>query len=131
MKDSAPPELDRLLSCNIDELIASVHPMSAKICEQYARAILGRIGGPSYDQLFIRLIETMIPRDGRGPPNNSDEYYFAVRDLFPHVAAENDVLGRLLCLTMQMCLLRFERHHNFDANEKMFRRSITRRRVFK
>jgi len=95
VKDSAPPELDWLLSCNIDELIASVHPMSAKICEQYARAILGRIGGPSYDQLLIRLIETMIPRDGRGPPNNSDEYYFAIRDLFPHVAAENDVLGRL------------------------------------
>ena len=116
MKDSAPPELDRLLSCNIEELIASVRSMSAKICEQYARGILGRIGGPSFEQLLMRLIETIVPRDGRDPPNNSDEYYFAVRDLFPHVAAENDVLGRLLCLAMRMCQLRLERHPNFNAH---------------
>jgi hypothetical protein len=116
VKDSAPPELDRLLSCNIEELIASVRPMSAKICEQYARGILGRIGGPSFEQLLMRLIETIVPRDGRDPPNNSDEYYFAVRDLFPHVAAENDVLGRLLCLAMRMCQLRLERYPNFNAH---------------
>src|SRR6195256_2806777 len=24
----------------------------------------------------------MVPRDGRGPPTNSDEYYFAIRDRF-------------------------------------------------
>ena len=88
MKDSGHLELDWLLSCKLEELIASVRPMSAKSCEQYARAILGRIGGPSFEQLLMRIVETMVPRDGRGPPTNSDEYYFAIRDLFPHVPAE-------------------------------------------
>jgi hypothetical protein len=36
----------------------------------------------------MRIVETSVPRDGRGPPTNSDEYYFAIRDLFPHVPPE-------------------------------------------
>ena len=32
----------------------------------------------------------MVPRDGRSPPTDSDGYYFAIRDLFPHVPREND-----------------------------------------
>ena len=97
MKDSARLELDWLLKCNLEELIDSVRPMSAKNCEQIVRAILDRIGGPTFEQLLARIVETMIPRDGRSPPTNSDEYYFAIRDLFPQVPPENDVLGRLLC----------------------------------
>ena len=116
MKDSGHLELDWLLSCKIEELIASVRPMSAKNCEQYVRAILGRIGGPSFAQLSMRIVETMVPRDGRGPPTNSDEYYFAIRDLFPHVPVENDVLGRLLCFAMRMFQLRLEKHPNLNAH---------------
>jgi len=59
--------------------------MSAKNCEQIVRAIVDRIGGPSFEQLLMRIVETMVPTDERGPPTNSDVYYFAVRDLFPHV----------------------------------------------
>lgn len=91
VKDSSRLELDWLLKCKLEELIASVRPMSAKNCEQIVRAILDRIGGPSFEQLLMRIVETMVPRDGRGPPTNSDEYYFAIRDLFPHVPPENDV----------------------------------------
>jgi hypothetical protein len=109
VKDSDRLELDWLLKCKLEELIASVRPMSAKNCEQIVRAILDRIGGPSFEQLLMRIVEPMVPRDGRGPPTNSDEYYFAIRDLFPHVPPENDVLGRLLCFAMRMCLLRIER----------------------
>src|ERR1700730_14063856 len=83
--------------------------MSDKNCEQIVRAILDRIGGPTFEQLLARIVETMIPRDGRGPPTNSDEFYFAIRDLFPQVPPENDVLGRLLCFAMRMCQLRIER----------------------
>ena len=97
MKESEHLELDWLLKCKLEELIALVRPMSAKNCEKIARAILDRIGGPSFEQLLMRIVETMVPRDGRGPPTNSDEYYFAIRDLFPHVPPENDVLGRLFC----------------------------------
>jgi hypothetical protein len=32
-------ELDQLLGCSVDELIALVKPMPADNCEQYARAI--------------------------------------------------------------------------------------------
>jgi hypothetical protein len=49
MIDMALIELDQLLGCSVDELIALVKPMSADNCEQYARAILGRIGGPSFE----------------------------------------------------------------------------------
>lgn len=83
MKDSGHLELDWLLSCELEELIASVRPMSAKNCEQYVRAILGRVGGPSFEQLLMRIVETMVPRDGRGPPANSDEYYFCNPGLVP------------------------------------------------
>jgi hypothetical protein len=95
---------------NLEELIASVRPMSDKNCEKIVRAILDRIGGPTFEQLLARIVETMIPRDGRGPPTNSDEFYFAIRDLFPQVPPENDVLGRLLCFAMRMCQLRIEKN---------------------
>ena len=108
-------ELDWLVRCEIEELIVSVRPMSAKDCERYARAILGRVGGPSFDQLLMRIVETMVPKDGSGSTRNSDDYYFAIRDLFPHVRAEDDVLGRLLCFAMRMCQLRIEKPPNFVA----------------
>jgi hypothetical protein len=76
-------EIDRLLSCTVDELIALVEPMSADNCEQYARTILGLIGGPSFEQVMTRIVETAVPKDGDRPPTNSDAYYFAVCDLFP------------------------------------------------
>ena len=110
VEDSEPFELGWLLKCNLEELIASVRPMSAKNCEQIVRAILDRIGGPTFEQLLARIVETMIPRDGRGPLTNSDEFYFAIRDLFPQVPPENDVLGRLLCFAMRMCQLRIEKN---------------------
>lgn len=67
VKDSDRLELDWLLKCKLEELIASIRPMSAKNCEQIVRAILDRIGGPSFEQLLMRIVETMVPRDGRGP----------------------------------------------------------------
>jgi len=109
-------ELDRMLNCTADELTALVKPMSANNCERYARAILGRIGGPSFAQLSMRIVETMVPRDGHGPPTSPDEYYFAVRDLFPHVPVKNDVLGRLLFFALRMFQLRLEQHPNLNTH---------------
>ena len=103
-------ELDRLLTCDIQELLAAITPLSADDCERYARAILDRIGGPTFEQYLMRITETLIPKDGNGPPTNSDEYYFAVRDLFPNVSTEDDVLGRLAGFVMRMCQLRMEAH---------------------
>jgi hypothetical protein len=60
--DMAQIELDRLLNCTVDELTALVKPLSANNCERYARAILGRIGGPSFEQLMIRIIQTAAPK---------------------------------------------------------------------
>ncbi len=103
-------ELDRLLTCDTEELLAAITPMSADDCEHYARAILDRIGGPTFEQYLMRITETLIPKDGSGPPTNSDEYYFAVRGLFPNVSTEDDVLGRLAGFVMRMCQLRMEAH---------------------
>ena len=116
VKDSERLELDWLLKCNLEELVASVRPMSAENCEQIARAILDRIGGPTFEHLLTRIVGTMVPRGGRGPPTSSDEYYFAIRDLFPQVPPENDVLGRLLCFAMRMCQLRIEKNPNLTAH---------------
>jgi hypothetical protein len=41
MIDVALIELEQLLGCSVDELIALVKPMSADSCEQYARATRG------------------------------------------------------------------------------------------
>jgi hypothetical protein len=108
--DLAHIELDRLLSCTGDELVTLVQPMSAYNCEKYARAILGRIDGPSFEQLMMRIVETATPKDGGRPPMNSDEYYLAVQQLFPHIAEENDVVGRLVFLAMHAATLRLEEH---------------------
>jgi hypothetical protein len=116
VKDTERLELDWLLRCNLEELIASVRSMSAKNCERIVRAILDRIGGPTFEQLLTRIVGTMVPRDGRGPPTNSDEYYFAIRDLFPQVPLENDVLGRLLCFALRMCQLRIEKNSHLTAH---------------
>ena len=56
-------EFDRLLKCSIKELAAAILPMSAKECETYTRAMLDRIGGPSFDKLLMRIVETMVPED--------------------------------------------------------------------
>jgi len=58
--------------------------------------MLDRIGGPSFEQLLMRIVETMVPTDGGNPPRSPDEYYFAVRDLFPHVPTESDVVATSL-----------------------------------
>jgi hypothetical protein len=109
---SKDPELDRLLTCSVEELITAVRPMSAKDCERHARAILSRVGGPTFEQYLMRIVERMVPENGAGPPTDIDEYYFAVRDLFPHIPADNDVLGRLACLVMRMGQLRLKAHRN-------------------
>ena len=62
--DTAHVELDQVLDCTVDELIALVRPMSANYCELYARAILGRTGGPSFEQLMMRIVQTACPKDG-------------------------------------------------------------------
>ena len=110
MARSEHDPLDRLLKCSINELTASIRLMSAKECETYTREMLDRIGGPSFEKLLMRIVETMVPTDGGSPPRSSDEYYFAVRDLFPHVPTESDVLGRLLAFSMMMAVLRLEKH---------------------
>jgi hypothetical protein len=109
MIDMALIKLGQLLGCSVDELIALVKPMSADTCEQYARAILGQIGGPSFERLIIRIVETAV-NDGGSPPTDVDAYYFSVSDLFPHVAIENDVVGRLFFLAIHMTTLRLEKH---------------------
>jgi hypothetical protein len=106
--DMAHIELDRVLDCTVDELIALVRRMSANHCEQYARAILGRIGGPSFEQLMMRIVQTACPKDGGHPPMSPDAYYFAVRDLFPHIARGNDAVGRLVLFAITMATLRLE-----------------------
>ena len=116
MTDMTHTEIDRLLSCTVDELIALVQPMSADNCEQYARAILGRIGGPSFEQVMMRIVQTAVPKGGDRPPTNSDAYYFAVCELFSHVKRDNDVVGRLVFLATYMATLRLERHHTFSTH---------------
>ena len=116
MTDMTHIEIDRLLSCTVDELIALVQPMSADNCEQCARAILGRIGGPSFEQVMMRIVETVVQKDGAHPPTNSDAYYFAVCELFFHVKRDNDVVGRLVFLATYMATLRLERHHTFSTH---------------
>jgi hypothetical protein len=105
-------ELDQLLGCSVDELIALVKPMSADNCEQYARAILDRLGGPGFEQLMMRILQTAAPKDGGRSPSDPNTYYFAVRGMFPHVADDSDVVGRLVLLTMLAGTLRLEAHQS-------------------
>ena len=116
MINSAHIEIDQLLRCPVDELIALVRPVSASYCEQYARAILGGIGGPSFEQLMMRIVEAAAQKDGVHPPMNSDAYYFAVRDLFPHITQENDVVGRLVFLAIRIATLRLEEHQRLSTH---------------
>jgi hypothetical protein len=114
--DTTQIEIDRLLSCTVDELIALVQPMSADNCEQYARAVLDRIGGPSFEQVMMRIVETAVQKDGDRPSTNSDAYYLAVCDLFPHISRDNDVVGRLVFLATYTGTLRLEKHRALSAH---------------
>jgi hypothetical protein len=101
-------ELDRFLTCDMGSLIAHIKGMSAIDCENYAKAILARIGGPTLDQYLGKLVEMMIPEGGGTPSNNPDEYYWATRSMFPNISTEEDVLGRLAAVVMKMCVLRLQ-----------------------
>jgi hypothetical protein len=83
MIDVALIELEQLLGCSVDELIALVKPMSADSCEQYARAILGRLGGPSFEQLMMRILQTAAAKGVSPPPSDPDTYYFASASYSP------------------------------------------------
>jgi hypothetical protein len=72
--------------------------------------MLDRIGGPSFEQLLIRIVETIVPTDSGNPSRSPDEYYFAVRNLFPHVPTESDVVARVLAFAMRMSVLRLEKN---------------------
>jgi hypothetical protein len=61
---------------------------------------------------MMRIVATATPNDGGPPPMNSDEYYFAVQELFPHIAEANDVVGRLVFLAIHAAALRLEAHRN-------------------
>src|ERR1700730_14917654 len=56
VKDSDRLELDWLLKCKLEELIASVRPMSAKNCEQIVRAILDRSEGRAWSADQLRRV---------------------------------------------------------------------------
>ena len=77
MIDMALIELDQLLGCSVDELIALVKPMSADSCEQHARAILSRLGGSSFEQLMMRILQTAGAKGASPPPSDPDTYYFS------------------------------------------------------
>jgi hypothetical protein len=100
--------VDQILTCDVEACVSAIGSMSADDCEHHARAILDRIGGPTFEQYVMRIMETMIPEDRNSPPNDCDDYYFAVRELFPHISTEDDVLGRLAALVMKMIVLRVE-----------------------
>ena len=80
VKGSNRVELDWLLKCKMVDLVSVIRPLSAESCEQYAKAILSQIGGPSFEELLSRIVEAMVKADGGVIPKSSDEYYFAVRD---------------------------------------------------
>ena len=109
-------EIDRLLSCRVDELIALVQPMSADNCEHYARAVLGRIGGPSFEQVMLRIVETAAQTGRDRPPTNSEAHYLAVRDLFPNISRDNDVVGRLVFLATYTAVLRLEKYRTSSTH---------------
>lgn len=98
--------LDYLLTSDMEVLISEVTSMSADECEQYARAILDQVDGPTFEQYLMRIVETMVPHDGSMPSANSDDYYVAVRDMFTHISTKDDILGRLAALVMRMVGLR-------------------------
>jgi hypothetical protein len=101
-------KLDHLMFCDIEELTQIVAVMSADDCEKYARFMLDEIGGASFDEYLQRIVVTMMPEDDQPYPG-PDDFYLSVRGMFPHIAEENDVLGRLCALVMQMAVLRLER----------------------
>ena len=85
-------DLDHLLTCGADELAEHVSDMSVAQCEWVARGILERVGGPRFERYLQCIAETMAPPDGGEPPETIDGYYYAARNLFPHVEQDDGTL---------------------------------------
>lgn len=96
-------DLDRLLTCNAEELAERLSDMSVTQCEFTARAILDRVGGPRFERYLQCIADTMAPPAGGEPPGTIDGYYHAVRSLFPHVEKDDGTLGRLCAVVVQLC----------------------------
>jgi hypothetical protein len=107
-------DLDRLLTCDADELAEFLSDMSVAQCESAARAILDRVGGPRFERYLQCIAETMAPPDGGEPPETVEGYYHAVRSLFPHVDKDDGTLGRLCAVVLQLCL-----HHLQDETGEL------------
>ena len=96
-------DLDRLLTCDADELAKRLSDLSVAQCERAARGILDRVGGPRFERYLQGIAETMACPDGGDPPETIDGYYHAVRNLFPHVEKDDGILGRLCAVVVQLC----------------------------
>jgi hypothetical protein len=97
------PELDHLLTCDAGTFASLIGGLSVAECERIARLILERTGGPRFERYLKRIAETMVPVDGSGSPDKVEDYYHAVRDMFPHIERDDGTLGRLCAIVVHLC----------------------------
>jgi hypothetical protein len=88
---------DELLQLEMPALTHVIVEFSPADCEVHVRELLARLDGPSYDKYVKTLVDVALTGT-----RCSDDYYMAVREYFPHVPRDSDVLGRLCAIAMKM-----------------------------
>lgn len=79
----------------------------AKTCERHARKIVEILGGPTFESYLESMVDIGVSHAEAGK-HDIMPYYQQTKKLFPSVSSDNDILGRLVSITLMMVTLRLE-----------------------
>ena len=99
---------DQLISTDPNTFIEHVAKFDADACEWHARRIIDKLGSPtSFEKYLYELTGIAVKFDGPDDEKIT-QYYRETKQLFPGISPEDDILGRLTGLMLQMMAKRLK-----------------------
>ncbi len=100
---------DQLISTDLNTFIEHLAKFDADACEWHARRIIDKLGSPtSFEKYLYELTGVAVKLDG---PDEEKimQYYRETKQLFPGISPDDDILGRLTSLMLQMMVKRLKK----------------------
>lgn len=107
-KDYATMTTEELIKMHPSALAGTLQKLDAKTCENHARKILKMLEGPTFES-YLELMVGISVVDAETGKKDIMPYYQQTKKLFPNVSSDNDILGRLVSVTLMMITLRLEK----------------------
>ena len=105
---------DELLKTNLTIFTAILGHLEYATCERHARDIVVMLSGTPFEE-YLQVIVDAVITNVETEQHDVMQYYKETEKLFPEISPENDILGRLVSLTLLMVTLRLEKDRGRKA----------------